>query len=158
MEFANARHREAYDKVSEYLDELFENPIEDDGHFYVQYGSTVLEISVEGYGPEEASVVIMAYCVQDADIDDELRTVLLDLNHTMSFSAFSLVGNDVFISHTLFGRTLERSNLLSAVAAVAEASDQYDDKIVERWGGQRALDRIRGTGGRKRRRASIARN
>lgn len=154
MEFANPRHRETHGKVREYLDELFENPMEDEGHFYVRYGSTVLEISVEEYGEEEATVVIMAYCVQGADVDEELQAALLELNHTMSFGAFSLVGTDIFIAHTLFARTLERSNLLGAVEAVAEASDQYDDKICKRWGGERALDRIRGTGGRRRRRAS----
>ena len=54
--------------------------------------------------------------------------------------------------HTLFGRTLERQNLLTGVAAVATVSDDYDDRIVAKYGGQRALDRIRDTGGRKRRR------
>lgn len=155
MNFAHEHHKKAYEQVQEYLAELFEDSIEDEGHFYVRYGSTVLEIAVEPYGPEETCVAIMAYCVQDADVDDELMGALLELNHTLSFGSFSVVGNDVFISHTLLGRTLQRQNLLNAVSSVAETSDEYDDKIAEKWGGQRALDRIRGTGGRRRRRESM---
>ena len=45
-------------------------------------------------------------------------------------------------------------NLIDALASVAETSDLYDDKISAKWGGQRALDRIQGTGGRRRRRKS----
>ncbi|MEM6792763.1 MAG: YbjN domain-containing protein [Acidobacteriota bacterium] len=155
MNFAHKHHQKAYEQVQQYLSELFEDSIEDEGHFYVRYGSTVLEIAVEPYGPEETCIVIMAYCVQGADVDDELMGALLELNHTLSFGSFSIVGGDVFISHTLLGRTLQRQNLLNALSSVAETSDEYDDKISQRWGGQRALDRIRGTGGRKRRRESM---
>lgn len=152
MDLTHERQAQAYGQVKEYLDELFEDTIEEEGHFYVRYGSTVLEIAVEPYGPEDAEVVIMAYCVQDVDIDDELMAALLEVNHTLSFGSFSLVGNDVFLHHTLFARTLARPNLLNALASVAETSDLYDDRIAARWGGQRALDRIQGTGGRRRRR------
>ncbi len=41
------------------------------------------------------------------------------------------------------------------MAAVADVSDRYDDLIVEKFGGQRALDRIRDTGGMKRRREAL---
>lgn len=151
MQFAHDHHRETYERVAEYLQELFEDMLEEEGHFYVQYGSTVLEISVEPYGPEDSSVAVMSYCVQGADFDDELRDGLLALNHDMPFGAFSIVGDDIFFSYSLFGRTLERSNLLGALAAVAEISDEYDDKIVAKYGGRRALDRIRHTGGRRKR-------
>ena len=152
QEQANERQEQANEQIREYLAELFENTIEEEGHFYVRYGSTMLEIAVEPYGPEDAAVVIMAYCVQGVEIDDELLAALLEVNHTLSFGAFSLVGNDIFLHHTLFARTMERPNLLNALASVAETSDLYDDKIVAKWGGQRALDRIQGTGGRRRRR------
>ena len=62
-----------------------------------------------------------------------------------------MVGKDVFFSHTLFGKSLERNNLLGAIAAVANISDDYDDRIVDKYGGQTALDRIRDTGGRRKR-------
>jgi hypothetical protein len=163
MEFASAKHREVYQRVKVYLAELFDDKLyheEETGHFYVRYGSTVLEISVEPFdadGADDAIMIAMSYCVQGVEVDEELLRGLLELNHTLPFGSFSLVGDDIFFSHSLLGQTLERSNVLATIAAVANVSDEYDDRIVERFGGQRALDRIRDTGGLKRRRESIGR-
>lgn len=157
MQFEHETHRGAFERVRTYLGELFEDVFFDDstGHFYVSYGSTVLEISIDPYGPEEVIVVLMAYCVQGVEVDDDLLLGLLELNHSLPVGAFSLVdGSDIFFSYALFGRHLDRSDLLSAVAAVANISDDYDDRIAAKYGGQRALDRIRATGGRRKRRAT----
>jgi T3SS (YopN, CesT) and YbjN peptide-binding chaperone 1 len=154
MESDDDTRAEVYDLVRTYLAELFDDGDvheEDNGHFYVRYGSTVLEISVEPYGPEEMMVMVMAYCVQDVEADEDLLRGLLEVNHSLPFGSFSLVGNDIFFHHALFGRSLERRALLNALAAVATISDDYDDRIVDKFGGQRALDRIRSTGGRQRR-------
>jgi hypothetical protein len=151
MEFSHEHHQETHSKVDLFLAELFDEPYldPDNAHFYVGYGSTVLEISVEPYGPEETIVEVTAYCVQGVETTENLLLGLLELNHELPVGAFSLVGNDVFFSHSLFGKSLERNNLLGAIAAVANISDDYDDRIVEKYGGQTALDRIRDTGGRR---------
>ena len=81
---------------------------------------------------------------------------MLELNHELPVGAFSLVGSDVFYSHALFGKTLDRKNLLGAIAAVATISDDYDDRIVSKYGGQTALGQIRDTGGRKKRSSRTA--
>ncbi|HEV8631724.1 MAG TPA: YbjN domain-containing protein [Thermoanaerobaculia bacterium] len=153
MDFAHAVHRDTHQRIEEYLGELFEDPYHDpdNGHFYVRYGSTVLEIAVDPYGPEETMVQVMAYCVQGVRLEPDLMLGLLELNHHLAFGAFSLVGRDIFLSHTLFGRALDRGSLLGAIAAVANVADEYDDRIVAKYGGQTALDRIRDTGGKKRR-------
>ncbi len=153
MQFEHARQEETHRQLAEYLDELFDTPYldSDNGHFYVGYGSTVLEIAVEPYGPEETIVDVTAYCVQGADLRDNLLLGLLELNHQIHVGAFSLVGSDVFFSHSVFGSALDRKNLLGAIAAVANVADEYDDRIVEKYGGQTALDRIRDTGGRRER-------
>ena len=149
----NPVHRETFDKLEEYLGELFDEPYHDpeNDHFYVRYGSTVLELSVEPYGDEEAMVVIMSYCVQDVELDEELMAGLLELNHEMACGHFSVVGNDIFFAHSLFGRSLDARDLLRAITAVATVADDYDDRIVARYGGQTALERIQDTGGRRRR-------
>lgn len=146
---------EVYDKVALYLSELFEDIYNDaeTEHFYVRYGSTVLEISVDPYGPDEVVVMIMAYCVRGVKVDEQLLRNLLELNHSLPFGSFSVVDDEIYFQHALFGRTLERPNLLNAVASVSTISDEYDDLIARKFGGERALDRIRHTGGRKRRRA-----
>ena len=154
MEFEHAVQEETHGRVAEYLAELFDDPFhdEDNGHFYVRFGSTVLEIAVEPYDPDEAVVLIMAYCVQGADLQENLLLGLLEVNHQLPFGAFSLVGQDLFFSHSLFGRSLDARSLLRSLEAVATISDEYDGRIVARYGGQTALDRIRDTGGRQRRR------
>jgi hypothetical protein len=151
--FANSVHEATQSKLQRYLEELFENAYQDPAsrHFYVRYGTTVLEISNEPYGPEECVVTIMAHCVQGTTLEESLLTSLLELNHDIPFGAFSLVGNDLYFSHSLFGRTLSRDNLLNAVEAVATFSDDYDDRIVAGYGGKTALDRIRDVGGVKHR-------
>ena len=153
MQFEHEVQEKTFGQVQEYLGELFEDPFldEDSGHFYVSYGSTVLEIAVEPYGPEEASVVVMAYCVQGVELEEDLLLGLLEINHVHPFATFSLVERDIFVHHSIFGRCLDRRNLLGGIAAVATTSDDYDDRIVARYGGQTALDRIRSTGGRKKR-------
>ncbi len=155
MEFENEIQQETHAKLEEYLSELFEDAYHDpeNNHFYVRYGTTVLEISIEPYGPEEAAVTIMSYCVQDVELDEELLRKLLELNHRIPFGCFSTAGNNIFFSHSLFGRTLSRSNLITAISAVATFADDYDDQIVAKYGGQTALQRIEETGGMRRRTA-----
>ena len=153
MEFENEVHEETFNRLKENLEELFDEPYHDpdNDHFYVRYGTTVLEISVQPYGSEEAIVVIMSYCVQEVELAEDLLLGLLELNHQLPLGSFSLVGNDIFFSHSLFGKSLEPRDLLRAITAVATVSDDYDDRIVAKYGGQTALERIQDTGGRRRR-------
>jgi hypothetical protein len=146
-------YRETFEKVREYLGELFEDPFHDpeNDHFYVRYGTTVLEISVEPYGTDETVVIIMSYCVQGVEVEESLLVGLLQLNHEITCGSFSLVGTDIFFAHSLFGQSLEPRDLLRAITAVAEVADDYDDRIVARYGGQTALERIQDTGGRQKR-------
>ena len=122
MQFEHEHHQETHHSVESYLGELFEDPFldPDNGHFYVGYGSTVLEVSVEPYGPEETIVLVTAYCAQGVEPEEDLLLGLLELNHELPVGAFSLVGQDIFFSHAIFGQTLERRNLLGEIAAVAD--------------------------------------
>lgn len=151
--FEHAVQEETFRKVKEYLGELFEEPYHDpeNDHFYVRYGTTVLEISVEPQGPEEAIVRIMSYCVQDVEIDEELLLGLLELNHQLLCGSFSVVDNDIFFAHSLYGRGLEPRDLLRAITSVATLADDYDDRIVAKYGGQTALEKIQDTGGWRKR-------
>jgi hypothetical protein len=155
MRFESELQRQAVERLREYLEDLFEDVYQDpeDGHFYVSYGTTVLEIAVGPYGPEDTVVSVTSYCVQGVETEEALLRGLLELNHTLPFGAFSLVGKDVFFTYALFGSTLERRSLLGAIAAVANIADDYDDRIVAKYGGQTALQRIRDTGGPARKRA-----
>jgi hypothetical protein len=153
MPFSDMVQEETFHRLREYLGELFEDPYHDpeNDHFYVRYGTTVLEISVDPYDAEEAVVTIMSYCVQDVEVAEELLLGLLELNHRLTCGSFSLVESDIFFSYALFGRNLSPRDLLRAITAVATVADDYDDRIVAKYGGQTALDKIQDTGGRRRR-------
>jgi hypothetical protein len=69
-----------------------------------------------------------------------------------------MVGSDIFFSHSMFGRDLQPRTLLSAVAAVADIADEYDDRLCAQFGGQTALERIRDTGGKVKRRKAVVEN
>lgn len=151
--FEHEVQEQTFSKVKEYLGELFEEPYHDpeNDHFYVRYGTTVLEISVEPHGSDESVVNIMSYCVQDVELEEDLLLGLLELNHQLVCGAFSLVGNDIFFAQSLYGNSLEPRDLLRAITSVANISDDYDDRIVARYGGQTALEKIQDTGGRRKR-------
>ena len=74
MEFEHEHHELTHHNVQKFLGELFDDLYLDpeNAHFYVGYGSTVLEISVEPYGPEETIVEVTAYCVQGTDLSENL--------------------------------------------------------------------------------------
>lgn len=148
MEFEHDFHRETHEKVERYLGKLFEEPFQDpdDGHFYVTYGSTVLEIAVDPYGPEEAIVRLMAYCVQGVEVSEQLERGLLETNLDLPVGGFALIDQDVFLCYSLFGKTTDSRSLLDAIAAVADTSDEYDDLIVAKFGGETALERLRREG------------
>jgi hypothetical protein len=62
----------------------------------------------------------------------------------MSFGAFGIDDEgDVIFEHTIVGSTCDQKELESSVIHVARTADDYDDIIVEKWGGERALDQIR---------------
>ena len=145
MKFEHDAHRKVHRKVGKYLSELFEDPYQDpdDGHFYVTYGSTVLEISVDAYGPEEAIVRLVAYCVQGVEVSENLERGLLETNLDLPVGGFSLIDRDVFLCYSLFGKAVDNRSLLDAIAGVATTSDEYDDRIVARFGGKTAMERLR---------------
>jgi hypothetical protein len=67
---------------------------------------------------------------------------LLMENGTLRFGAFGIDSEkDIFFEHTIVGSTCDKEELRASVMAVVTNSDDYDDKIVAKWGGQTARDR-----------------
>ena len=136
---------EVYRQVKSYLDELVDEHFDDAEHcdFYLKYGSTVLEISIEPFEEDDAVVEVLAFCVQGIDPTFELAKELLHLNSVVPLGAFSLEGNDIFYSHSFLGRRLRPEQFIASLDAVAAVADEYDDLLVARYGGETALERLR---------------
>jgi type III secretion system-like peptide-binding chaperone len=136
---------EVYRQVKSYLDELVEEHFDDAQHcdFYLKYGSTVLEISIEPYDEDDAVIEILAFVVQGVEPSTELMQELLILNSELLMGAFSMVGGDVFFSHSFLGRRLRPEQLIASLDNVASLSDEYDEQIVSKYGGETAIERLR---------------
>jgi hypothetical protein len=136
---------EVYRLVKSNLDELVDEHFDDAEHcdFYLKYGSTVLEISIDPYEEDDAVIEVLAFCVQGVEPSFELMRELLRLNSEVPLGAFSLVGKDIFFSHSFLGRRMRPEQFIASLDSVASISDEYDDKLVEQYGGETALEIIR---------------
>ena len=155
MRFEHEVQEETFDKrrrstCGELFDEPYHDPETD--HFYVRYGTTVLEISVEPYGPEEAVVTVMSYCVQDVEVERGAAARAARAQPPAASSARSRWSATTSSSPTRSSAAPRaRATCCGAITAVATLADDYDDRIVAKYGGQTALERIQDTGGRRRR-------
>ncbi len=115
----------------------------EDGVFYTKRGSTLVRIEVLPWGEKEALVRVGSEVVAGATLDPKLLTLLLRTNQDATFGAFGLdEDGTVTLHHALFGTTMDRDELVSAIYAVARAADDWDDKIIADFGGETAVDRL----------------
>ncbi|HVG25007.1 MAG TPA: YbjN domain-containing protein [Thermoanaerobaculia bacterium] len=151
-EFHTQCQEEVYRQVKTYLDELVEEHFDDAGHcdFYLKYGSTVLEISIHPFEEDDAVIEILAFCVQGVEQTFEVMAELLKLNSEVPLGAFSMVGQDIYYSHGFLGRRLRPEQLIASLDSVASISDLYDERLVARYGGETALERLRSSAERHR--------
>ncbi len=143
--FRTRCQEEVYRQVKSYLDELVDEHFDDAEHcdFYLKYGSTVLEISIDPYEEDDAVIEVLAFCVQGVEPSFEMMRELLRLNSQVPLGAFSLVGNDIFFSHSFLGRRMRPEQFIASLDSVATMADEYGEKLVARYGGETALERIR---------------
>ena len=144
-QFHTRCQEEVYRQVKGYLDELVDEHSDDAEHcdFYLKYGSTVLEISIHSYDEDDAVIEILAFCVQGVEPSLPMMQELLRLNTEVPLGAFSVKGNDVFFSHSFLGRRLRPEQLIASLESVASISDEYDETLVLKYGGETALDSLR---------------
>jgi hypothetical protein len=80
--------------------------------------------------------------VTDIEITPELSYYLLRENNGIRFGRFAFDSeDDIVFEHSLVGSTCDQIELQYSVTTVIKLVDIYDDEIVARWGGKRALDR-----------------
>jgi hypothetical protein len=146
IQFDSEAQKACYEKVLPWIKEIFGElavQIRDDAPAVaVQHGSAFIQTAVYPWGDNDAVVQTRSYVVTGAEPTQDLMQYLLHENDSMRFGAFGLdKDNDIFFEYAIVGSTVDREELKAATVAVALTADDYDDKIVERFGGQRALDR-----------------
>lgn len=145
VEFANEAQRTTYDKVAGLLREEFGRQAiayEDRPGFAIKTGSAITAVYIEPIGDHQSCVRVLSWVVTGAEQSPELHVFLLRSNLGMRFGAFGIDdGGDIMFTHALHGETVTHDALMFSVYGVAQVADDMDDEIVQRFGGQRAVDR-----------------
>jgi len=147
MEFSTQAQKACYEKIAPWMKELFgefAQARENAPVFVVMVGSALAQTIVLPWGDEDATITTRAYVVSGAELTPDLMHYLLRENADMRFGAFGVDDDgDILFEHTIVGSTCDKEELKASVMAVVVTTDRYDDQIVARWGGQRALERMR---------------
>jgi hypothetical protein len=120
----------------------------EDRLYVVKQGSSYVMISVIATGPkggtdERAVVRVVSQVVSDVRPEASLFRQLLILNGQLRFGAFAYVpeGNLILFCHSILGGdSMDVRELVATVHDVALVADEYDDRIVARYGGARMQD------------------
>ena len=144
MEFQSEAQAQCYYKFAAWMSELFGHipwePLDEPG-FGLFMGSAWVEVHIYPWN-EDAVINIRSTVATGTSLSPDLLNYLLRENAVLRFGAFSVSQQgDVLFEHTIVGSTCDPKELETSVIAVLKTADDYDDPIVARWGGTRALDR-----------------
>lgn len=113
----------------------------DEESFIVSKGSTQVMIKAENITEDHVVIDLISHVVRNANVDDKLKNFLLRANTELKFGAFGLLFDDtITFQHSILANDFSEVDLKSSINAVASVADYYDDIIVEKAGGKRALD------------------
>lgn len=115
----------------------------DDSLYVIKQGSAYVMINVVPWGENKAMVRCTAQLVKGIDVDGGLAKQLLELNAHLRFGAFAYETSEqtVLFTHTILGgTTLDPEELMATLRDVALIADEYDDKLMKKYGGQRMID------------------
>jgi hypothetical protein len=115
----------------------------DESLYVIKQGSAYVMINIVPWGDNKAMVRCASQLVKGIDVDGPLAKQLLELNAHLRFGAFAWDPGEhtVLFTHTILGgSTLDPEELLATLRDVALIADEYDDKLVKKYGGQRMID------------------
>ena len=115
----------------------------DDRLYVIKQGSAYVMINVVPLRDNRAMVRCVAQLVKGVDMSNKLAVELMELNGHLRFGAFAYDQTHklvLFIHSILGGSTLDADELTATVSDVALIADEYDDKIVDKYGGQTMKD------------------
>jgi hypothetical protein len=120
----------------------------EDKLYVVKQGSSYVMVNVVPWGEDRAIVRCVAQLVRGVRMEAGLALQLLRLNSVLRFGAFAYVreGDLVLFLHSILGgETFDAPELLATIRDVALIADDWDDKIIARFGGQRMQDLLEET-------------
>ena len=115
----------------------------DERLYVIKQGSCYVMINIVPWEEDRALLRVAAQLVKGVRMTGELAEQLLHLNAQLRFGAFAFDPADsliLFIHSILGGPTLDGAELLATLTDVALIADEYDDKLMKKYGGQRMID------------------
>jgi hypothetical protein len=115
----------------------------DDSLYCIKQGSSYVLVNIVAWGEDRALVRCFAQLVKGVSLSGPLATQLLTLNAHLRFGAFAYEPDGqliVFLHSILGGATLDSDELLATVRDIALIADEYDDRIIAKYGGQTMKD------------------
>lgn len=87
-------------------------------------------------------VKVETLCVKGMRVDGDLGIFIAEENAKTLFGKLTLYPDrqEIHYEHALLGDYLNQAELELAVRLVAYSTDQYDDRIKEKWGGKKQGD------------------
>ncbi|MBD2102426.1 YbjN domain-containing protein [Leptolyngbya sp. FACHB-261] len=147
MEFETEAQRACYDKVATWMGQLFGKfpcARPDVPGLGLFRGSALVEVLIYPWGENDAVINSRSFVAVGAELTSDLMLFLLQENARMRFGAFGVdQKGDILFEDTIVDYGDDKKEFEASVTAVLDVADEYDDLIVSKWGGQRALDRIR---------------
>jgi hypothetical protein len=144
VDFKSPAQQQVYEKIKPWIKEIFGDFAqvrEDIPAFGVFVGSALAQVHVQPWRQDDAVVTVRSYVVTGVEVRPDLCEYLIRENDNVLFGAFSLdKDNDIAFTHVIVGSSADRGELKASVMAVVTTADKYDDEIVRKWGGRRALD------------------
>jgi len=148
MEFKSEIQKACYEKILPWMKEIFGENARPDSelpYFRVRSGSALAYVQVDpwvdGLGEESAIIWAYAFVVRGAEPTPELMRDLLEKNANRIFGAFGLQeDNSIVFAHSVVGPSCDKDELRACVRTVAETSDRYDDELIAKYGGQKAIE------------------
>jgi len=148
VEFETDAQRAGYERCLGIAREVFGESIgimDDHPGFSFVAGSTLVYAYVIPCGDDGATLQAYAPVVMGAEMNLELAMFLLHENDDMRFGAFSVSGDGtIYYNYNVVAGAIDKEELKAALLGVVGVADDYDDKIVARWGGQTVKDHARG--------------
>jgi hypothetical protein len=115
----------------------------DERLYVVKQGSAYVMVNIVPWGDNQAMVRCAAQVVKGIELTRGLAVQLLQLNSHLRFGAFAYDPPDsviLFIHSILGGTTLDPDELMATLSDVALIADEWDDRLVDKYGGQRMQD------------------
>ena len=136
---------ECYERTAMLLEQIFGEDVrreEDQRAFTVwRGGSTFARITVHAMTGYHSAVLVDAPVVFDVEPSEELCRFLLEANEGLLFGGFALTQDSaVIFRHSILGDSMDPDELAASVSLVLATADDYDDRLVERFGGRTAVE------------------